>query len=753
MRKPRVWWPISALVVSALVAAVTAGGGSVSARPILDDSAGRGRVWMTKHQMACRAGRLLVHCQETIALQGGWQAAEYDYWFDLPRGAAVIGFSVRRGRKWVAGRSMDTRRVDVVYHDRTGLPRIVDPGLIEQVGWNRYRIRLDPVRPQGMVVAQVTWVAPLSFRAGHRWFDLPHQSRSRKLVALQVAMTTVQGKRSITRRVEPGRGLHVDLGPVGGAGSVQALLALGPVPKKAAAARPAGLPAGAARPGSGRPAVVGATGRDGLLALVGRPGPRRAGRVHLVFLFDGSRSMWKDAGRDAWNLLRALAKRLGPAARVGLVIYDRSPHVVVGRLLSAGRLDVFRRALLHARRANGSDPWSALNAAFSLLSREKGRRLVVLLSDGLDPERAIPVRDRSGIELATVTVRRDRRGIALSDGGCLALVVRRMGGLGYEVSLPFLRRAVGRAALARRIADSELVSNLQLVEAGRVSPLSGIMSTRASLLFRRRFAGSAPSVALRYSRQGRWYRTAVRTVAAHARLVGALAIARRVRALARQAASQTNPAGRRRLRDEAYRLSKAAGIVSWVQFFVALDLSQPFSADRWRFAARWGSRFFVRLAAHPDAVYPTDPKWWANHDEPVHRRVVDRGTLTKGIVLRVIRRSYLRLARACYQHKVELGAVPGKVPHGRAVLVMDVTRGEVARAWLERSELHDLKLERCLVDAAYRLVVPRSRNDRTLYRVLYPMRFKLDGRSVEILKNARYRPRVQTSRDPLQNLY
>ncbi|MCD6499095.1 MAG: hypothetical protein J7M25_12465, partial [Deltaproteobacteria bacterium] len=89
-----VWWPMSALVVSALVAAVTAWGGSVSARPVLDDSAGRGRVWMTKHQMACRAGRLLVRCQETIALQGGWHATEYHYWFDLPKGAVVVGFSV-----------------------------------------------------------------------------------------------------------------------------------------------------------------------------------------------------------------------------------------------------------------------------------------------------------------------------------------------------------------------------------------------------------------------------------------------------------------------------------------------------------------------------------------------------------------------------------------------------------------------------------------------------------------------------------
>ncbi|MCD6497613.1 MAG: VWA domain-containing protein, partial [Deltaproteobacteria bacterium] len=668
-------------------------------------------------------------------------------------GPVVVGFSVQRGRRWVVGRSMDTRRVDAVYHDRTGLPHIVDPGLIEQVGWDRYRVRLDPVRPSGRVEAQMTWVAPLSFRAGHRWFDLPRQPRSRKIVALQVTVTPFRVRRPKTRRVQPGRGLHLDLGPVGGTGAIEALLALGPVRKKAAAARPAGLPAGAARPGSGRPAVVGAAGRDGLLALVGRPGARRGGRAHLVFVFDGSRSMWKGAGRDAWNLLLALAKRLGPSARFGLVIYDRKPHVVGGRLLSSGRLDVFRRALLHAHRVNGSDPWSALNAAFSLLSREKGRRLVVLLTDGLDPERAIPVRDRSGIELATVTVRRDRRGVMLSDGGGLGSVLRQMGGLGYEASLSMLRRTEGRTALVKRIADSALVSHLQLVEAGRVSPLSGIMSTRASLLFRRRFAGSAPSVELRYSRQGRWYRTAVHRVAAPARLVGALATAHRVRELAGQAAGRSDPAGRRRLRDEAYRLSKAAGIVSWANFFMALDLSEPFSADRRRFASRWGSRFFARIVAHPDTVHPTDPTWWTAQDRPSHLRVVESGSLTKGIVLRVIRRSYLRSARACYQHKVELGAVPGKVPDGRAVLVMDVTRGEVARAWLERSELHDLKLERCLVNAAYRLVVPRSHNDRTLYRVLYPMRFKMDGRSVEILRNARYRPRVQISRDPLQNLY
>ena len=207
---------------------------------------------------------------------------------------------------------------------------------------------------------------------------------------------------------------------------------------------------------------------------------------------------------------------------------------------------------------------------------------------------------------------------------------------------------------------------------------------------------------------------------------------------------------------EAFRRARAsalrAKIVSWATSLIVLDMKNEFARDRYRFADRWGHRFFRRLAYKDAPRFRVNPPWVEHVREKVPVEIVSTGKLTKGVVLRVIRTSYLKRAKACYQERVGLGATSNRLTKGRVLLEMDFTRGEVARVELKNSELKDLKLERCLIDGAYKLKIPRSRRDRTLYRVVYPLRFRPDKQSVEILKNADYTPSIQVSDDPLHGL-
>ena len=146
------------------------------------------------------------------------------------------------------------------------------------------------------------------------------------------------------------------------------------------------------------------------------------------------------------------------------------------------------------------------------------------------------------------------------------------------------------------------------------------------------------------------------------------------------------------------------------------------------------------------------PLWASSRSRSVRRTVVSAGSLTKGIVLGSIRRGYLRKAKRCYESVLDAGARPDKNLQGRLVLVLDVTRGEVVDARIERQEFAHRKLFACLTDAAFHLRIPYSRADRTLYRVLYPLRFRLDDRSVQVLRDASYVPRRVRSGDPLEDM-
>src|SRR5271157_6634540 len=85
---------------------------------------------------------------------------EATYIFPVPKGASVNKFSMWVGDKEVAGELLDAPKAKQIYTDI--VRRTQDPGLLEYMGNNLFRLRVFPIPPKGdqKVTLAFTSVAP-----------------------------------------------------------------------------------------------------------------------------------------------------------------------------------------------------------------------------------------------------------------------------------------------------------------------------------------------------------------------------------------------------------------------------------------------------------------------------------------------------------------------------------------------------------------------------------------------------------------
>ncbi len=730
-------WTILCLAVLVPVQAAAADG---SADPIISDGQAGARVWMRSHRIRVHSHGALVSVQEEIRLQGGWGAKEYRYSLVLPRGAVVTGFKVEREGRWSSGRMLDARYAGREYADLAGLPHRPDPGLIQALGGDRYLVRVWPVRSGGLVLVLVSWVTAVQVREGRRFLWLPPSPRDHHLVDAQVLVTGGTGSWK-TQRL--GRVLSLDLGPATGKAPLAAFVGH----------------AAQGMPGCG-PQSSGAL----ILSLAGLQSRPQSAGIRLVVLVDRSRSMWPGSAKHAAALLAELVSRLHAGDRFALLAFDRdSESFGTGwQRPRRARVRAAGRWLARVGGGNGTDLTKALLQAHRLFgalpTRWKGRRVLVLLTDGLLPESFVAgpaARFLDGVELvALVGAAGSGEGMAL-ERGPVAGLVRLRGGIGWAFDpAVFLRRCQSCPLdrIAKAILGAEPVTGVTARLDGRIladvpSSLTTVTGARAVSWW----PGPAKALHIRFSHRGAWHSRSVRVVELHGsagRALMALAASRAVAGfLAHRPKSQAERAA---LLHRTLRCAKKAGIVTPISSLVALDMHEPFSRDRWRFASRWGDRFFARIGTGGRSL--SVPSIWGN---PSHERVsvaLSGGSLTRKMVLRRIRRGFIRKARRCYESVLDAGARPDVTLQGRIVLRLEVTRGEVVDVHIERPEFAHRKLFACLTEAAFSLRIPYSRADRTLYQVLYPMKFRLDDRSVQVLRNAQYVPRQIRSGDPLEDM-
>ena len=338
-------------------------------RSRIDGGRGKRRVWMREHRIRIQAAGPLLSVQEEIRLQGGWDAREYRYRFFLPKGAVITGFKVEREGHWSTGRLLDARYADREYEDLSGLPSRPDPGLVRQVGPDEYLVRVWPVAAGRPVRFLVHWAALSKIQEGRRVLVLPALPRDRRLVETKVL---VQGKGAAWRTQKLGHSLSVDLGPV-----------TGRPPLSVALARTKNGPAGCGAAGS----------RAVLLSLAGVRSAHEAKAIRLLVLVDRSRSMWPGSARQATRLVTTLGKRLGPRGRLALLAFDRTTTRFSSGWVrpSAGMLRKAGRWLVRTGGNNGTNLTGAFLEAGRLFASvpaaERSRRILVLLTDGLLPQR------------------------------------------------------------------------------------------------------------------------------------------------------------------------------------------------------------------------------------------------------------------------------------------------------------------------------------------------------------------------------
>jgi hypothetical protein len=770
---------------------------------------------MNRHHVRADIDGFVVRTTETLTLQGGWGAKEYVYSFSLPRGSVVTGLSVIAGkskRKGAAAKGMkakllDSKAVRTKILDRTGLPESSDPAWLEMVGESTFRLRMVPPRAGEPMTAKISYVHLTEIAWGRRIYRYPRLGPDRRFVKTTVVVEDRPPgggpKKTIVRKVSPKRDLSLRLRSAKRTNGVLDLHVAhqrGPAHKGA----------------SGRDTMCGGQGRGGvaMATVIGRALRRKAKRAHLVFAVDVSRSMWKASRKHAGELLSALLTEIGGGGRFQVIGFSRRVHPAFRSpvRITPGNAAKAKAWLRRLKAENGTEVGGGLAKAVEEAKRMgKGRKLVVLMTDGLLPEEGeerLAVTSTKGVELVVVIGMRAHRSIWELREGPLAKLARSRGFLAYGVDpfslaegkgertgsqdagKPSRKRRHGRSdrvevggagwkELAGRVARPGRVTHIRLAVDGKSVALDRDhrqVSTGSGFFHLWRYRGAPPKRAtLSFVHRGR--RRTVRAVFATSSPrptagAGHLVQIETARELSRAASrvfSGDEPSGPKREGDGAGRggadgpartsawregrsCSLRAGIASWATSFVVVDPTSSFSADRLRFARKWGHRFFRRLAPEgsPDMSVFFGRSGEEENDTRV--KVVSTGSLTKDVVLKVLRRGYLKAAKACYQRRVGLGATRPNLPEGRVVLVLDLSRGEVARVELDRSELGDVFLERCLMRAAYKLNVPRSRRDRTVYRVLYPLRFRLDKRTVEILSNAGYTPKVNASENPLEGL-
>ena len=87
------------------------------------------------------------------------------YLFPVPKGASVANFSMWIGGKEMIGEVVEKQRAREIYDSYKRVRR--DPGLLEQVDYKNFEMRIFPIAPQAQQKVQITYYQELDF--DHDW--------------------------------------------------------------------------------------------------------------------------------------------------------------------------------------------------------------------------------------------------------------------------------------------------------------------------------------------------------------------------------------------------------------------------------------------------------------------------------------------------------------------------------------------------------------------------------------------------------
>jgi hypothetical protein len=225
----------------------------------------------------------------------------------------------------------------------------------------------------------------------------------------------------------------------------------------------------------------------------------------------------------------------------------------------------------------------------------------------------------------------------------------------------------------------------------------------------RAFRGSTP-IALRARKRGRadargWARMALADASTDA-MPGALP-------------------GREKENRRAYlRAAASVGVVTQESAGVAVDRHDGFAMDRLALAKRWGSSYYRRLAPRGERLRSAGWRFPPFELRTSHGGGRARtGEVDAPMIARLVRAHVIPVARHCYERQLRHDPQLG----GKALLHIEIARGEVQFAAVDDIALGLRPIESCLVDAVYAMPAPKvaQGDDPELIHVArYPLSFR-----------------------------
>ena len=309
------------------------------------------------------------------------------YLFPVPKGASVANFSMWIGGKEMIGEVVEKQRAREIYDSYKRVRR--DPGLLEQVDYKNFEMRIFPIAPQAQQKVQITYYQELDF--DHDWATYVYPLATAPRAGLSaktngkfglslhvksevpiVALESPSHKDEFVVVKHAENYCEASLETTGGSLNRDLVLAYQ-----------------VSRPRTGIDVVTSKTSNeDGYFLLTMTPGKELEASQHgmdYVFVLDISGSMMNDSklqlSRDS---IDAFVRELGVEDRFELITFNVAPQPLFKELRAVNKQSQTQAAeFLKVQQARGGTVLRPAMAAAYRYGNPDRPLNVVILSDGL----------------------------------------------------------------------------------------------------------------------------------------------------------------------------------------------------------------------------------------------------------------------------------------------------------------------------------------------------------------------------------
>lgn len=382
-------WLVRITAVIALIALLGLAGRASAAGLLLADGGFGGALEVKEHAAKVTINNGIAVTEVTqVFLNMEDRQVEALYTFPVPRGASVANFSMWINGKEMTGEVLEKKRAREIYQSYKQTRR--DPGLLEQMDYRTFEMRVFPIGPRAEQRVQVTYYQELDF--DHDWatYVYPLSTKTRQNLqdgsAGQFSLAVdVKSEIPIVQMNSPSHDKDVAVAKHSD-GYYQASLEA----KDGDLTRDVVLSFHCSRPRTGVDVITSKQGdEDGYFALTLTAGEELAAAsaaMDYVFVLDISGSMNEDRKLEiSRRSLAAFIEQLGEEDRFEVLTFNLQPTPLFKNLRNANtEAKTEATNFLNGQQGRGGTVLNpALTTAYKYASND-GRPLnVIVLSDGM----------------------------------------------------------------------------------------------------------------------------------------------------------------------------------------------------------------------------------------------------------------------------------------------------------------------------------------------------------------------------------